>query len=521
MKKVMLIIRDGWGYSEKSDGNAIANAETPYDDWLNRGDAQVLLACHGKEVGLPEGFQGSSEVGHLNMGAGRIVVQEVTRIFESIRDGSIYDYPAFKEVDKVLREDGGALHFVGLLQDEGVHAHQEHLFKMYRNIRERFPDIRIWIHPIADGRDTPPKSFPEFYRKLQDVIGSDPRTGIGTVWGRYYGMDRSRDWSLIEVARDAMMDGKGKKTGDIPAAVRASYDADRTPDNEPMFDEYLTPIIHEDYPGMKSGDVVINFNYRQDRAIQLSQAFTEPDCPAFVEKSRSIHYYGLTRYYNTFAHNLMPPMDDAGEMSNILGEVVSGAGLKQLRIAETQKFRHVTSFFNGKNTDPFPGEDQVEVPSEWDPSSFATHPEMNAADVTDELLKRLDTDPPYAFVAVNYANCDMVGHTGIYEAARKGAFHVDKNVKKVADAALEKGYSVIITADHGNSEEMLDEHGEPKTAHTVNPVKMFLLDKDHTRRFKTPRGILSGIAPLVLRLLDLDIPPEMTSTGLADALIMD
>ncbi|HPQ39240.1 MAG TPA: 2,3-bisphosphoglycerate-independent phosphoglycerate mutase, partial [bacterium] len=474
MKKVMLIIRDGWGYSDKQEGNAIAQADTPYDDWLNEQPAQVLLACHGPDVGLPEGFQGSSEVGHLNMGAGRIVVQEVTRIFESIRDESIFEFPSFQSIETLLEDGGGALHFVGLLQDEGVHAHQEHLFQLYRKLRDRFPETQVWVHPIADGRDTPPKSFPGFFKQLMDVIGSDPHAGIGSVWGRYYGMDRSRNWKLIEVARDAMISGRGRKTDDIIQAVRDAYASEKTPDNEPMFDEYLKPIIHSDYPGIEAGDVVINFNYRQDRAIQISQAFTEPDCPAYTPECESVHYFGLTRYYNTFSNYLMPPMDDAGAMSNILGEVISEAGFTQLRIAETQKFRHVTSFFNGKSTDPFPGEDQVEVPSEWDPSSFASHPEMNAADVTEELLKRLASGK-YGFIAVNYANCDMVGHTGILEAARKGAEAVDRNVERVAGEALRAGYSVIITADHGNSEEMVDGSGEPKTSHTVNPVKMFLL----------------------------------------------
>lgn len=517
MKKVMLIIRDGWGYSETTKGNAIAQADTPYDDWLNTRPAQVLLSCHGPDVGLPEGFQGSSEVGHLNMGAGRIVVQEVTRIFESIRDASIFEFPAFKTIEKALEKSGTALHFVGLLQDEGVHAHQEHLFQLYRKIRERFPEKRIWVHPIADGRDTPPKSFPRFYKDLMHVIGDDSNAGIGSVWGRYYGMDRSRNWELIAIARDAMMDGTGRKTDDIIESVESAYASDKTPDNEPMFDEYLQPIIHADYPGISPGDVIINFNYRQDRAIQISKAFTETDCPVYRRDCASVHYFGLTRYYNTFKNYLMPPMDDGGGMANILGEIISRAGLRQLRIAETQKFRHVTSFFNGKSTDPFPNEDPVEVPSEWDPSSFASHPEMNAEDVTAELLKRLESND-YAFIAVNYANCDMVGHTGIFEAAKLGAAIVDRNVERVAKEALRKGYAVIITADHGNSEEMLDADGGTKTSHTINPVKMFLLDREKSYRFSIERSILSGIAPLILRLMDLPIPREMSSRDLADAL---
>jgi 2,3-bisphosphoglycerate-independent phosphoglycerate mutase len=518
MNKVMLVIRDGWGYSTKKTGNAILSANTPFDDWLETLPAKVTLSCHGESVGLPPGFQGSSEVGHLNMGAGRIVEQEVTRIFNAIKNKKFFDSPCFNEIRSLLNNSNTNLHFVGLLQDEGVHAHQKHLFELYRFFRADFPDTHIWIHPIADGRDTPPKSFLHFYNMLREKISPDPNTHIGTVWGRYYGMDRSKNWSLIKVATDAMIHGKGLRVDNFESGVRDAYDNEKTPDNVPMSDEYLKPLISKSYPGIRSEDVVINFNYRQDRAIQISQAFLDPQCPIFSPEYKRIHYYGLTRYYNEFKPYLLPPMDDSGSLKNILGDVLSHHKKRQLRLAETQKFRHVTSFFNGKNTHPFPLEDQIEIPSQWDPSSFASHPEMNAADVSRELLNYLPKH--YDFILVNYANCDMVGHTGNFHAAQKAVECVDENVEKITRAALLAGYVVIITADHGNSEELLDEKGNIKTAHTINPVKLYIVTppKEKTYNFNTSRGVLSDVAPLVLTLMHLPVPAEMTTRTLVNAL---
>lgn len=519
MKKVMLVIRDGWGYSTRRNGNAILNAQTPFEDALAAGSPQILVTCHGEQVGLPPGFQGSSEVGHLNMGAGRIVIQEVTRIFEAITQGSMFRTDRFAEIRGLLRNGRSQLHLIGLLQDEGVHAHQEHLFALVRAIRAEFPDVTIWIHPVADGRDTPPRSFLTFFRTLQNVIAGDPSARIGTVWGRYYGMDRSKNWNLIGVAMRALVNAEGRRTDNFEQAVTDAYQNELTPDNVPMFDEYLKPLVATDYPGMTAGDVVINFNYRQDRAIQISQAFTSPQCPAFLPACGMLRYYGLTRYYNEFSNYLMPPMDDGGGMENILGEVLAQHGKRQLRIAETQKFRHVTSFFNGKSTQPYPLEDQVEIHGEFDPSSFASHPGMNAADVTRELLERLDGR--YDFIAVNYANCDMVGHTGDYEAAVRAVECVDANVAEITRRAVDAGYIVLITADHGNAEEMLDAEGAVKTAHTTNPVRLYMVNAGEKCRFGTERAILSDIAPLVLRLMELPIPSEMTSRTLVESLIWD
>ncbi len=515
MSRVLLIVRDGWGYSTTQKGNAILNAKKPFDDFLLSETPSVLLGCHGPDVGLPDGFQGSSEVGHLNMGAGRIVTQEVTRIFSAIQDGSLFRTEKFSLIEKQLSRGDAALHLFGLLQNEGVHAHQEHLFQLIRKFKSLFPGLRIWVHPIADGRDTPPRSFKTFYKQLTEVMEQYSDVGVATVWGRYYGMDRSKNWDLVDVAYEAMLFGKGERTRDVIESVARQYDTGKTPDGVPMFDEYLEPMISEDYSGMKPGDVIINFNYRQDRAIQISRAFVDPECSIRKPLASELFYFGLTRYYDEFTAFLIPPMSQAGGMKNILGEVLAANNIRQLRISETQKFRHVTSFFNGKRTEPYPGEEQVEIPGEFDPSTFASHPEMNAGDVTRELLQRLESN--YAFILVNYANCDMVGHTGDYAAARKAAGIVDENVAAVAEKAMERNYHVLITADHGNSEEMLDAQGEPKTSHTINPVKLHVLSRIKEFSFHSDTGILSDIAPLVLKLMGLDIPAEMTSRHLSDA----
>ncbi|MBN1355696.1 2,3-bisphosphoglycerate-independent phosphoglycerate mutase [bacterium] len=517
MSNVMLVVRDGWGYSEKTEGNAIYHANKPFDDYLLNHTRQALLSCHGENVGLPPGFQGSSEVGHMNMGAGRIVEQEVTRIFRAIQEGSIFKTRTFQAIEMFLSMDAPALHFFGLLQDEGVHAHQEHLFQLLRHFRPKFKGIKIWIHPIADGRDTPPRSFNKFLDRLLREIRSYEDIEIGTVWGRYYGMDRGKNWNLIDIAYRAMVHGEGEKTDDFKTAVSRAYAEDQTPDGVPMFDEYIKPLVNSGYPGMHPGDIIINFNYRQDRAIQISRAFVDSTCPVYRDISSLVHYYGLTRYYNEFDRNIIPPIEEGGSMQRILGEVLSDSGHSQLRISETQKFRHITSFFNGKLTEPFPGEEQVEIPSRYDPSSFASHPEMNAREVTEELLERLNRG--YRFILVNYANCDMVGHTGDFDAARRAAGIVDENVRIVSDRALELGYTVLVTADHGNAEQMLDENGEPKTSHTVNPVKLHLLSRPGAYRFGAREGILSDVAPLILKIMGLPIPAEMTSDRLARQLV--
>ena len=511
---VALIIRDGWGLSDRIEGNAVVAADTPNIDAYKAAYPWTVLDCAGEPVGLPDGYQGSSEVGHLNMGAGRIVIQELKRIDDGLRTGALFETPKWQELVADWKAQGSRLHLLGLLQDEGVHAHQEHLFKIMRRARTEYPEGRIVIHPFLDGRDTPPRSTLEYMAKLDLVMEEVGGCIVGTVMGRYYAMDRSGNWGLTDTAYHCLVSAEGRRADTPGAAVEEAYARDKTPDGVDMFDEYIPPYCIGDFDGIQDGDSVLHTNYRQDRAIQLSRAFVDPAYPGILKKRPRVVFVGLTRYYDEFTQYMMGPMDEEGGMENLLGEIIASAGLRQLRIAETQKFRHVTSFFNGKATTPYEGEDQVEVPSRFDPATFASHPEMDAYNVTDELLRRLEKNP-YGFIAVNYANGDMVGHTGNFDAAREAIGIVDECVGRITARLLELDAHILITADHGNSEEMLDpETGMVKTSHSLNPVECIYVARDAAGKKLLPRGKLSDIAPTVLSLLGLDIPEEMTSENL-------
>ena len=511
MRPVCLIIRDGWGYSEIEEGNAVFAAKTPNIDHYKAHYPWTLLECAGEPVGLPDGYQGSSEVGHLNMGAGRIVIQELKRIDDGLSTGKLFEVDKWKNLVFNWKQNQSRLHLFGLLQDEGVHAHQEHLFKIMRRARREYPDGKIIIHPFLDGRDTPPRSCLEYLAKLRQVMEEVGGCTIGTIMGRYYGMDRSRNWELTDIAYHCIVDGEGRTSPDAETAVRKSYVTDKTPDNVEMFDEYIPPHVLGTYGGVKNGDCILHTNYRQDRAIQLTMAFADPNYPGQIKTRPSVTYVGLTRYWDEFTEYMLGAMDAGGGMENLLGEVISNAGLRQLRIAETQKFRHVTSFFNGKATTPYENEDQIDVPSRFDPATFASHPEMEAYNVTEEILKRLENNS-YQFIAVNYANGDMVGHTGDMGAATRAIGIVDECVGKIVDRLLELNAHILITADHGNSEQMIDyDTNMTKTSHTLNPVELIYVAADSKGKRLLARGKLSDIAPTVLFLLGLDVPEEMTA----------
>ena len=515
MRPVILIIRDGWGVDTHEEGNAVLAADTPNIDSYKEKYPWTLLECSGEAVGLPEGYQGSSEVGHLNMGAGRIVLQELKRIDDGLRTGELFEVENWRGMMADWKNNGSRLHLLGLLQDEGVHAHQEHLFKIMRRARQEFPEGEIIIHPFLDGRDTPPRSTMEYIAKLNIVMEEVGGCRIGTVMGRYYAMDRSQDWDLTDKAYNCLVCAEGRHAASAEEAVETSYANDQTPDSTEMVDEYIQPFCIGGYDGMRDGDCVLHTNYRQDRAIQLTLAFVDDNYKGSRNARPKLTYLGLTRYYDEFTQYMMGAMGGGGAMDNLLGEVISKAGLRQLRIAETQKFRHVTSFFNGKSTTPYPGEDQVEVPGRFDPALFASHPEMDAYNVTEELLKRLEENP-YGFVAVNFANGDMVGHTGVFEAARKAIEVVDECVGKIVARGLELDADILITADHGNAEQMIDrETGRVKTSHTLNPVELIYVANDtKDRKFPPEHGKLSDIAPTVLDLMGLEIPGEMTAEDL-------
>jgi 2,3-bisphosphoglycerate-independent phosphoglycerate mutase len=514
MRPVALIIRDGWGLNERVDGNAVAAAKTPNVDAYKARFPWARIACSGEAVGLPEGYQGSSEVGHLNMGAGRVVVQELKRIDDGLSSGELFRAPKWAAFVAAWKKGRGRLHLLGLLQDEGVHAHQEHLFKIMRRAREDFPVGEIVIHPFLDGRDTPPRSTLEYLGRLAIEMKAVGNCRIGTVMGRYYAMDRSKNYTLTSQAYHTLVLAEGRKAASAEEAVRASYAQDRTPDGVEMFDEYIPPHVLPGYDGIRDGDVVMHTNYRQDRAIQITQAFVCEDYPGERKARPKVAYLGFTRYWNAFEDYLLGAMGADGGMDHLLGEVIADAGLRQLRIAETQKFRHVTSFFNGKSTQPYAGEDQVDVPSRFDPATFGSHPEMEAYNVTEELLKRL-ADNPYAFIAVNYANGDMVGHTGNFEAARKAIEVVDECLGRVVERLLELDAHILITADHGNAEQMVDYvTGMTKTSHTLNDVECIYVARGAESVTLRPRGKLSDIAPTVLNLMGLAVPAEMTAESL-------
>jgi 2,3-bisphosphoglycerate-independent phosphoglycerate mutase len=514
-----LIIRDGWGHREEKDGNAVLAAKTPFiSSLLADKDKWTLLEAAGEPVGLPDGYQGSSEVGHLNMGAGRIVIQELKRIDDGLRDGSFFKIPRWEELISNWKANGSTLHLLGLLQDEGVHAHQEHLFKIMRQARREHPNGRMEIHPFLDGRDTPPRSSPQFLAKLDLVKMEVGGAEIGTMMGRYYAMDRSRDWRLIDLAYRALVLAQGATfTGSEAAAVEKCWQTEKTPDSFDMVDEYIPPLIREGYQGIKNGDCIIHTNFRQDRAIELTQAFVEDNYPGQREVRPKVTYLGLTRYYDEFESYLLGPMGGDEGMPHLLGEVVSTSGLRQLRLAETQKFRHVTSFFNGKSTKPFPLEDQIEVKGRFDPATFASHPEMEAEILTKLFLEHY-LKQNYHLIVINYANCDMVGHTGVMEAAVKAVEVVDQCLAQIVPALLDTGYQVLISADHGNAEEMIDpQTGLVKTSHTLFPVECIYVAKEPVSRLTGKRGKLSDLAPTILKLMGLPVPEAMT----ADSLLID
>ena len=512
-KKVLLIVRDGWGMAKADKFNAVDNARTPNMRRYLREYPNTVLEPAGEAVGLPKGYQGSSEVGHLNMGAGRIVIQELKRIMDMIEDGTFFKMPALKAaLDNAVR-NGSALHLMGLVQDEGVHAHQDHMYAIMREAK-KLGIKKVWLHFFADGRDTPPRSALSFLKMLQEVIKEVGIASVGTIMGRYYAMDRGEKWKLTDQTYNTITKAEGARAESAEAALNDAYAALKNPNGLPIVDEYIPPTVIAGYPGVKDGDSVVHFNFRQDRAIQLTKAFVEDNYPGSRWKKLNIAYCGLTRYYDEFKFSALPPMDEGGGMENLLGQMISGSGLRQLRLAETQKFKHVTSFFNGKRTEPYKNEDQVEIKGTWDPSGFGEHPEMNAPEVCERALKEIATEK-YDFIVVNFANCDMVGHTGIYEATVKAVEIVDLSVGRLVDEALKHDYTVMVSSDHGNAEEMWDYRiNMPKTAHTTNPVEFIYIAREVSGVKLRPHGILSDIAPTVLAVMGLGQPADMTSKSL-------
>jgi 2,3-bisphosphoglycerate-independent phosphoglycerate mutase len=557
-RPLVLVVRDGWGIGRPDDpGNAVAAARTPTTDRLLTEYPHTNLGVAGEDVGLTPGSQGSSEVGHLNMGAGRIVEQEVVRINKRIRDGSFFSHPRLIGAIDNCRKHDSDLHLMGLVQDQGVHATEEHLYTLLEFARRRDFD-RVYIHFFSDGRDTPPKSALTYLARLERKMEELGRGTVASVMGRYYAMDRDRNWERTRLAYEALTSGKGLVARSAKEAIEAAYRrADEAvekaeakghePEDVVETDEFIKPtlIVGEDNSPLglvKGHDSVIFFNYRQDRAVEITMAFCEEDFdpPGFDRRERlDVYYLGLTRYYDSFENYVIPPMD----MSNILGEVLADNGLWQLRISETQKFRHVTSFFNSKREEPFAGEDRILVASPKVPEE--TKPEMSAHEVTDMVVEAvsvgiaavrdkartaagvtlyeappLDSTPgrfedTYDVIILNFVNGDMVGHTGVFAAGVKAIETVDECVGRVVDAVLERDGIALVTADHGNAEQMIDpETGRTQTAHTTNDVDFIYVARDTAGIRLRERGILSDIAPTMLEILGITAPPEMTAGSL-------
>ncbi|OAG28701.1 2,3-bisphosphoglycerate-independent phosphoglycerate mutase [Thermodesulfatator autotrophicus] len=506
--KLLLIILDGWGYREEIEGNAIRLAGTPNLDALKETYPFTLLKCSGEAVGLPEGQMGNSEVGHLNIGAGRIVYQDLTRINMAIKDGSFFENPVLKEAFARARETGGKVHLLGLVSDGGVHSSLEHLFALLELAKREGLCDRVFLHAFTDGRDTPPQSAIEYMARVKQKMEELGCGEIASVSGRFYAMDRDKRWERVAKAYQALVLGEGLKASDALEAVKEAYNRGET-------DEFITPtvIIKDNKPLalIDDGDVVIFFNFRADRARELTRALTDPKFNEFDRQKwpKLAYYVCMTLYDETFD---LPVAFPPEHLVNIWGEVISKAGLYQFRTAETEKYAHVTYFFNGGEEKPFPKEERKLIPSPRDIATYDQKPEMSAYEVTEEVIRRIKSNK-YSFIVMNYANGDMVGHTGVLEAAIKAVKVVDECVGKVLKAWREVtgGAPAIVTADHGNCEMMIDpETGGPFTAHTGNPVPFYLVDDKMKNKKLLEGGILADIAPTGLYLMGLEIPKEMT-----------
>ena len=499
-----LIILDGFGCREETKGNAIAAARTPHLDHLMACCPHTRIGASGMDVGLPDGQMGNSEVGHTNIGAGRIVYQELTRITKSFDEGEALGNPALTAAMENARRPGQALHLMGLLSDGGVHSHIRHLYGLMEMAR-RFAVERVYLHCFMDGRDVPPTSGTEFIAALQQKIKELGLGQIATVSGRYYAMDRDNRWERVKLAYDAIVNGEGNKDPDPVAVMQKSYDAGVT-------DEFIVPTVVTEGAGIKAGDSVIFFNFRPDRARELTRTLVDPDFAGF---EREKGFFPLTYICMTQYDATMPNVEVAyrpESLTNTLGEYLSRLGKTQLRIAETEKYAHVTFFFNGGVEAPYEGEDRVLIPSPK-VATYDLQPEMSAYAVTDEAVRRIESGR-YDVIILNYANCDMVGHTGVFEAAVKAVEAVDTCLGRLL-AALEKaGGRAFLTADHGNADQMADENGAPFTAHTTNPVPFVAIGFGDVKL--RSGGRLADIAPTMLQAMGLPQPEEMTGRSLLE-----
>ena len=504
-KLAMLMILDGFGINENTDGNAVKLANTPNIDKLMKKYPTTEIYTSGLKVGLPEGQMGNSEVGHTNIGAGRIVYQELTKITKSIEDGDFFAIPEFIEAIENCKKHNSKLHILGLVSDGGVHSHIRHLYGLLEMAKRRDFE-NVYVHCFLDGRDTPPASGESYIMQLEEKMKEKGVGKIASISGRYYAMDRDKRWDRVKKCYDALVNGEGNKATSATIAIEDSYQKE-------VFDEFVEPtvICNGDTPiaTIQENDSVIFFNFRPDRARQITRAIVDPDFDGFETKKLKTYFVCFTSYDET-----MPNVKIAFKKEpivNTFGEVISKNGLTQLRIAETEKYAHVTFFFNGGEEKQYPGEDRILVPSPK-VATYDLQPEMSAREVTENVVKAINSEK-YNAIILNYANPDMVGHTGSLPAAIKAVETIDECVGKVVEAVLAHDGTLIITADHGNCEQMIDyKTGEPHTAHTTNPVPLILVSNNEN--YKVKSGKLADLAPTLLEILGIDKPAEMTGESI-------
>ena len=497
-KPVALIIMDGFGYNAEDYGNAITAANTPNIDKYMKGP-NTIIGASGLDVGLPDGQMGNSEVGHTNIGAGRIVYQMLVKISKSIKDGDFFENKALVDAIENCKKNGSALHLMGLLSPGGVHSHTEHLYGLLEMAKRNGLE-KVYVHAFLDGRDVPPSSAAEFMEEAVAEINKIGTGSVATIAGRFYAMDRDNAWDRVEKAYAALVKGEGVKETDPVQAIKNSYANEVT-------DEFMLPTVVDENGMIKENDSVVFFNFRPDRARQITRAFVDPEFTGFERKYFPVHFVCMAQYDAAMPNVSVAFPPEALTMT--LGEYLAKLGKTQLRIAETQKYAHVTFFFNGGEEKQFDGEDRILIKSP-DVETFDMKPEMSAFEVTDAVVEAIEADK-YDVIILNYANCDMVGHTGIFDAAKTAVEAVDTCVGRMVDAIMAKGGVALITADHGNADKMYEPDGSAFTAHTTNPVPFIVVGEDCELR---EGGVLADIAPTILQVLGVPQPAEMTGKSL-------